>query len=78
MPVDFAFEMKLDDGKTLEHFFLVETVLFPYGAAVERTGRTVAVLLMMTTLPLVLVSIFACARAEETRTAAVVGMAVSV
>lgn len=43
-------ERKPEDGKTLEHFFLVlETVPFPYGAAVERTGTTVAVLSMVVT-----------------------------
>lgn len=44
-------ERKPEDGKTLEHFFLValETVPLPYGAAVERTGMTVAVLRIVVT-----------------------------
>jgi hypothetical protein len=84
VPVAFALEMKLGVGKTLEHFFLVlvETVEFPYGADVARTGRTVAVLLITTTFPLVLTSTLALATAEETTTAAaeaaVVAAAVSV
>jgi hypothetical protein len=46
-----ALERKPEDGKTLEYFFLVlvETVPFPYGAGVERTGTTVAVLRMVVT-----------------------------
>jgi len=54
VPVCLALEMKPEDGKTLEHFFLVlETVPLPYGAAVERTGTTVAVLRMVVSLGVV-------------------------
>jgi hypothetical protein len=51
VPVFLALERKPEDGKTLEHFFLVlvETVPFPYGAEVERTGITVAVLRIVVT-----------------------------
>jgi hypothetical protein len=42
-------ERKPEDGNTLEHFplVLVAMVPFPYGAGVERTGTTVAVLRMV-------------------------------
>jgi hypothetical protein len=46
--------MNPDDGKTLEHFFLVvvESVPFPYGAPVETgIGTTVAVLRTTTAAP---------------------------
>jgi len=80
VPVSLALDTELD-GKMLEHFFflVLETVEFPYGAAVDITGRTVAVLLMTTTSPLVLASTFALATAAEaTTTAEVAAAAVSV
>jgi hypothetical protein len=76
--VFLALDKNPEDGKTLEHFFLVEveTVPFPYGPAVEGTGTTVAVLMMTTALWLPLAAApaaLSCARDEMTAPAEAVG-----